>query len=129
MEKLERKPDVLKVTEFILGKSKLNEKFSICEAAETEELNGIGLYRIAEIIKDICLQPNGPDSINNFTEISNNYLHNQRGDWQLNSTAYFSYLTYLSIKESEKANCIAIKTLRVAISAIVISIVTAVIAA
>ncbi|TMS80210.1 hypothetical protein [Pseudoalteromonas sp. S554] len=129
MKKSEKKPDVLRVTEFILDNNKSNKKFSLAEAAETKELNGIGLYRIAEIIKNICLQPNGPDSINDFTRISNNNLHNQQGDWQLTPTAYFSYLTYLSIKESEKSNRIAIKTYKVAITAVIIAVISAVIAA
>ena len=125
MKKSEKKPDVLRVTEFILD----NSKFSIAEAAETKELNGMSSYRIAEIIKNICLQPNGPDSIDDFTRISNDNLHNQQGDWQLTPTAYFSYLTYLSIKESEKSNRIAIKTHKVAIMAVVIAVISAVIAA
>lgn len=123
------KPDVLRVTEFILEKSKLGTSFSVCEASKTLELNGIGEYRIAEIMREICLQPNGPNSIDALTRVSNEYSHNQVGNWQLNASTYFGYLSYLSVKESEKANKIALKTLRVAIAAIVISIVTAVVAA
>ena len=130
MSKIDKtKPDVLRVTEFIIEKSKLRESFSVCEASKTLELNGIGEYRIAEIMREICLQPNGPNSIDALTRVSNEYSHNQAGNWQLNASTYFGYLSYLSVKESEKANKIALKTLRVAIAAIVISIVTAVIAA
>lgn len=98
------KPDVLKVTEFILEKGKLRERFSVCEAAKTQELNGIDEYRIAEIMREICLQPNGPDSIDELTHISNDYLHNNPGNWQLNASTYFGYLSHLSVNESQKAN-------------------------
>lgn len=123
------KPDVLRVTEYVLEKGKRKEQFSVCEAAKTSELNGIDEYRIAEILRDICLQPNGPNSMDNLTHISNEYLHNQSGNWQLTATTYFSYLAYLSVKEAELANRIAVKALGVAIAAIIISIITAVVVA
>lgn len=120
------KPDVLRVTEYVLEKGKRREQFSVCEAAKTSELNGIDEYRIAEILRGICLQPNGPNSMDNLTHISTEYLHNQSGNWQLTATTYFSYLAYLSVKEAELANRIAVKALGVAIVAIIISIITAV---
>lgn len=123
------KPDVLRVTEYVLEKGTRKEQFSVCEAAKTSELNGIDEYRIAEILRDICLQPNGPNSMDNLTHISNEYLHNQSGNWQLTATTYFSYLAYLSVKEAELANRIAVKALGVAIAAIIISIITAVVVA
>lgn len=123
------KPDVLRVTEYVLEKGKRKEQFSVCEAAKTSELNGIDEYRIAEILRDICLQPNGPNSMDNLTHISNEYLHNQSGNWQLTATTYFSYLAYQSVKEAELANRLAVKALGVAIAAIIISIITAVVVA
>ena len=57
------KPDVLRVIEYVLEKGKRKEQFSVCEAAKTSELNGIDEYRIGEILRDICLQPNGPNSM------------------------------------------------------------------
>ena len=130
MSKIDKtKPDVLRVTEFILEKGKSRERFSVCEAAKTQELNGIDEYRIAEIMREVCLQPNGPDSIDELTRISNDYSHNNPGNWQLNASTYFGYLSYISVKESEKSNKIAVQTLRVAIAAIFISIITAAIAA
>jgi len=100
-------PDVLRVTAFVLRKSETKEKFSVCEAAKTQELNGIGDYRIAEIIKEICLQPNGPDSMERLTTIDNSYLHNNPGNWQLNAETYFNYLSYISAQNSEKSNKLA----------------------
>lgn len=126
MKQLDKsKPDVLRVTEFVLDKGKQKAHFSVLEAAQSTELNGINDFRIAEILRDICLQPNGPDSIEQLTLISNDYSHNQSGNWQLNATAYFGYLSYLSVKEAEMSNKIAVKALGVAIAAIIISIITA----
>lgn len=100
-------PDVLRVTAFVLRKSENKEKFSVCEAAKTQELNGVSDYRIAEIIKEICLQPNGPDSMESLTTIDNNYSHNNSGNWQLNAETYFNYLSYISTQNSEKSNKLA----------------------
>lgn len=130
MSKIDKtKPDVLRVTEFILSKNKLGDSFSVCEAAKTPELNGINEYRIAEIMRDICLEPNGPNSIEELTRVSNDYSHNQSGNWQLNASTYFGYLSYLSVKESEKSNHLAVKTLRVAIATIIVSVLIPLIAA
>ncbi|MBO1256697.1 hypothetical protein J3L16_13475 [Alteromonas sp. 5E99-2] len=119
MSKIDKtKPDVLKVTEFILDKNKSGDSFSICEAAKTPELNGISDYRIAEIMRDICLQPNGPDSIELHTKIDGTFTHNLPAKWQLNPDTYFSYLSYQSVKQSEKANYIALAALVVAIIAL-----------
>ncbi len=107
-------PDVLRVTAFVLRKSENKEKFSICEAAKTKELNGVSDYRIAEIIKEICLQPNGPDSMESLTTIDNNYSHNKPGNWQLNAENYFNYLSYISALNSEKSNRLAIYSIWIA---------------
>ena len=112
-------PDVLRVTAFVLRKSEAKEKFSICEAAKTQELNGVSDYRIAEIIKEICLQPNGLDSMEGLTTIDNNYLHNNPGNWQLNAETYFNYLSYISAQNSEKSNKLAIYSIWIASTALV----------
>lgn len=111
-------PEVLRVTAFVLRKSETKEKFSICEAAKTQELNGVSDYRIAEIIKDICLQPNGPDSMESLTTIDNNYSHNNSGNWQLNAETYFNYLSYISAQNSEKSNKLAIYSIWIASAAL-----------
>ncbi|MFK3978148.1 hypothetical protein [Shewanella vesiculosa] len=123
------KPDVLRVTEYILQQNKLKQEFSVQSANTSEELNGIGRHRIAQIMRDICLDPEGEGSLVRYTTVDNTDMDNNFCRWQLNAHTYFSYLSYLSVKESEKSNNIAIKTLRVAIAAICISIITAVIAA
>ena len=111
-------PDVLRVTAFVLRKSEAKEKFSICEAAKTQELNGVSDYRIAEIIKEICLQPNGPNSMESLTTIDNNYLHNNPGNWQLNAETYFNYLSYISAQNSEKSNKLAMYSIWIASAAL-----------
>ena len=40
------KPDVLRVTEYILAQNKIEKAFSV-QSANREELNGIGRHRIA----------------------------------------------------------------------------------
>tara|TARA_R110002167_G_scaffold298619_4_gene502927 strand:- start:3027 stop:3419 length:393 start_codon:yes stop_codon:yes gene_type:complete len=123
------KPDVLRVTEYILEKNKIDEKFSVQSADKSEKLNGIGRHRIAQIMRDVCLDPEGEGSLVRYTTVDNTDMDNNFCRWQLNANTYFSYLSYLSVKESERSNNIAVKTLRVAIAAIFISIITAVIAA
>lgn len=112
-------PDVLRVTAFVLRKSETKEKFSVCEAAKTQELNGVSDYRIAEIIKEICLQPNGPNSMDSLTTIDNSYSHNNSGNWQLNAETYFNYLSYISTQNSEKSNKLATYSIWIASSAFV----------
>lgn len=107
-------PDVLRVTAFVLRKSETKEKFSVCEAAKTQELNGVSDYRIAEIIKEICLQPNGPDSMESLTTIDNN----NPGNWQLNAETYFNYLSYISAQNSEKSNKLATYSIWIASAAL-----------
>jgi hypothetical protein len=53
------KPDVLRVTEYIIEQAKINKGFSVASAARGKALNGINEYRIAEIIRDICLAKSG----------------------------------------------------------------------
>jgi len=111
-------PDVLRVTAFVLRKSENKESFSVCEAAKTQELNGVSDDRIAEIIKEICLQPNGPDSMESLTTIDNSYLHNNPGHWQLNAEGYFNYLSYISAQNSEKSNKLATYSIWIASTAL-----------
>ena len=122
-------PDVLRVTEYILTMCSLDKEFSVQYAANSTQLNGIGRHRIAQIMRDICLEPNGKGSLELYTTVDNTNVDNTPGRWQLNANAYFSYLSYLSLQESRKAselayksNKIALKTLRVAIATIVASI-------
>ena len=96
-------PDVLRVTAYVLRRSKVKENFSVYEAARTKDLNGIGDHRIAEILREICLQPNGADSMLGHTSVDGNYSHNNPGTWTLNSQTYFSYLSYVSLLRSEEA--------------------------
>ena len=112
-------PDVLRVTGFVLRKSEANEKFSVCEAAKTQELNGVSDYRVAEILKEICLQPNGPNSMGDLTTIDSRYSHNIAGNWQLNTETYFNYLSYISTQNSEKSNKLAIYSIWIASAALV----------
>jgi len=116
-------PDVLRVTAFVLRKSETKEKFSVCEAAKTQELNGIGDYRIAEILTEICLQPNGPNSMGDLTTIDNQFSHNITGNWQLNAETYFNYLSYISIQNSVKSNKLAIYSILIASAALLGNIV------
>jgi len=117
------KPDVLRVTEYVLDKAKLNTDFSVQSAAKSNELNGIGRHRIAEIMRNICLDPNGEGSLITYTTVDDLNMDNNFSRWQLNANAYFSYLSYQSVEQAKESNKIALKTMRIAIAAIVISIV------
>jgi len=98
------KPDVLRVTEFVMSKSERKEEFSVSEAAETKELNGIHVRRIAEILNEICLEPAGPNSKQRLTTVNSSYSHSEQGSWTLSSTAYFGYLTYQSNLHAKEAS-------------------------
>ncbi len=111
------KPDVLRLTEYILNKSKNKEPFSVQSAASSNELNGISRHRIAQLMRDICLDPEDEGSLAKFTTVNNQNWDNNHCMWQLNATAYFSYLSYLSVKEAEKSN-------RTSTAALVVAIVT-----
>jgi hypothetical protein len=112
-------PDVLRVTAFVLKKGQASESFSICEAAKTQELNGISDFRIAETLKEICLQPNGPNTMDSLTTVDNSYSHNNSGNWQLNAETYFNYLSYISMQNSEKSNKLATYSIWIASAALV----------
>lgn len=109
------KPDVLRVTEYILAKSAAKETFSVQSASSSEELNGIGRHQISRIMRDICLDPEDEGSLGRFTTVDDSNMDNNFCRWQLNANTYFSYLSYQSIKQSEKANQIATKAFYVAI--------------
>ena len=112
------KPDVLRVTEYILEQNELEKPFSVQSAWQSKELNGIDRYRIARIMRDICLEPEDEGSLERYTTVDNTNMDNVFCRWQLNANAYFSYLSHLSVKQSEKANYIAIAALVVAIIAL-----------
>jgi len=118
------KPDVLRVTEFILNKSKNRESFSVSEESKTKQLNGINEYRIAEIMLEICLDPNGPNSRVKYTSIDAENSHCNQGNWQLNANTYFSYLSHLSLIRSEQSNQTARRSMWIATASIVISVFT-----
>lgn len=96
-------PDVLKLVQFVLKKSEKRESFSVIEAARENALNGINDYRIAEILREVCLEPNGPDSKFKLTDPTGNSWSTQ-GCWSLKPEAYFGYLSYLSNVNAEHAN-------------------------
>ena len=96
-------PDVLRVIEYILKKNKENEPFSV-QSAENDDLNGIGRHRIAQIMRDICMEPEGQGSLVLSTTVDNSNMDNAFCRWQLNANTYFSYLSYLSLKESKTSN-------------------------
>jgi len=117
------KPDVLRVTEYVLDKARLNTDFSVQSAASSKELNGIGLHRIAQIMRNICLDPNGEGSLITYTTVDDLNMDNNFSRWQLNANSYFSYLSYQSVEQAKESNKTAITALRVAIAAMVISII------
>jgi hypothetical protein len=117
------KPDVLRVAEYILEQAKTETTFSIQSADISKELNGIGRHRIAQIMRDICLEPNGKGSLLSYTTVDNTNMDNNSCHWQLNANAYFSYLSYQSVEQAKISNKTAVTTLRVAIAAMVISII------
>jgi hypothetical protein len=115
------KPDVLRVTEYILEQNKLKKEFSV-QSADKNELNGIGRHRIAKIMRDICLDPNGEGSLIKYTTAKDD-MDNNFCPWQLNVNAYFSYLSYQSVEQAKESNKTAVNALRVAIAAMVVSII------
>jgi hypothetical protein len=123
------KPDVLRVTEYILEQAKTDTTFSVQSADKSKELNGIGRHRIAQIMLDICLDPNGEGSLITYTTVDDTNMDNNFCRWQLNANAYFSYLSYQSVEQAKISNKTAVTTLRVAIAAMVISIIFPLIAA
>ena len=123
------KPDVLRVTEYILEQAKTDTTFSVQSADKSKELNGIGRHRIAQIMLDICLDPNGEGSLITYTTVDDTNMDNNFCRWQLNANAYFSYLSYQSVEQAKISNKTAVTTLWVAIAAMVISIIFPLIAA
>jgi len=118
------KPDVLRVTEYIIEQNKLDNPFSVQSAASSNELNGIGRHNISEIMRVICLEPNGKGSLISCTTVDNQNLDNQFFKWQLNTNTYFSYLSYQSVEQAKVSNKIAIAAVLIAIVAIITSICT-----
>jgi len=108
------KPDVLRVTEYVLDMNKLNTEFSVQSAASSKELNGIGRHRIAEIMQIICLDPNGEGSLIQYTTVDDLKMDNCFFRWQLNANTYFSYLSHQSLEQAKASNKIAITALWVA---------------
>lgn len=119
------KPDVLRVVEFVINNSSKGEEFSVVEASQSKELNGISMYRIAEILRSTCLEPQGLSSLERLTTIDTlTNQHAEQGRWSLNASAYFGYLTYQSNLKAEQANIHARRAFWVAIASIVVSIIT-----
>ncbi|WP_019677672.1 hypothetical protein [Arsukibacterium perlucidum] len=113
-------PDVLRLVKFVLDKSEKRESFSVTEASRDIELNGIGDYRIAEILREVCLEPNGPESKFRLTDPVDNRWSMQ-GRWSLNSEAFFGYLSYLSNISAEHANRNAKAAVWIAIATLVVT--------
>lgn len=111
---------VLRVTEYILEKAEHNQPFGLYMAES--ELNDLTSYQIAKIMRDICLDPQEPGSIERYTTIDSQSLANEPQKWQLNANTYFSYLSYLAVKEAEKTNRLTVNALRVSILAVIISL-------
>lgn len=106
------KPDVLRVTEYILAKAEKKESFGLNTAAT--ELNSLSNHKIARIMRDICLDPQEPGSLSRYTTIDNQNWANEPQYWQLNANSYFSYLSYLAIQQAERTNKLAARALYVA---------------
>ncbi|WP_110165305.1 hypothetical protein [Vibrio mediterranei] len=118
------KPDVLRVVEFVINNSSKGEEFSVVEASQSKELNGISMYRIAEILRLTCLEPQGRSSLERLTTIDTlTNQHAEQGRWSLNASAYFGYLTYQSNLKAEQANKHARNAFWVAIATMAISII------
>jgi len=96
-------PDVLRVVEYVLDKASKNEEFSVQSAAKSKELNGLNRHQLARIMRDICLEPEDDGSLARYTMVDNKNVDNVFCHWQLNANAYFSYLSYKSVKTSERA--------------------------
>jgi hypothetical protein len=118
-----KEPDVLRVVEYIQFKSAKNEAFSVSDASKSAELNGIGDYRIAEIMRSICLEPNGPNTLEKYTSVNGDFTHSNQGKWALNPEAYFGYLGYQSNKYTEKALKLTTKSFWVAIATLIITVI------
>nr|WP_283104220.1 hypothetical protein [Shewanella gelidimarina] len=97
-----------------MAKSEANEPFSVAEGAQTVQLNGIDVYRIAEILTTICLEPNGRNSMTSLTTVDSHKSHANPGYWQLNPQTYYSYLSYVSLLRSEEAIELAKQSLNAA---------------
>lgn len=120
--KSNKHPDVLKVVEFILDKAANNEKFSVKSAADSKQLNGLGRYQIARIMRDICLDPEDEGSLIRYTTVDNNNIDNNYCHWQLNAEAYFSYLSYKSIQVANRSMYVAIFAAGIAMAALLLDI-------
>lgn len=80
-------------------------------------------------MRDICLDPDGKGSLEIYTRVDETDVDNTPCRWQLNANAYFSYFSYQSVEQAKESNKIALKTMRIAIAAIVISFIAPFIAA
>jgi len=74
-------------------------------------------------MRNICLDPNGEGSLITYTTVDDLNMDNNFSRWQLNANSYFSYLSYQSVEQAKESNKTAITALRVAIAAMVISII------
>lgn len=114
-------PDVLRVVEFILAKAAQNEAFSVQSAAKSKELNGLNRYQLARIMRDICLDPEDDGSLARYTTVDNNNTDNISCHWQLNANAYFSYLSYKSVRTATIALWVSSAALAVAIAGLALN--------
>jgi predicted component of type VI protein secretion system len=121
------KPDVLRVTEYILAKAEKKESFGLNTAST--ELNSLSNHKIAKIMQDICLDPQEPGSLSRYTTIDNQNWANEPQYWQLNASSYFSYLSYLAIQQAEHTNKLTAKALIIAVVSLIITLSTLLVAA
>lgn len=112
-------PAVARVTQYVLDHGK--NGFSVASAAESIELNGIGLYPVARILRQICLEMEDDGSLERLTTIGppNTYVYTTR--WELNTQAYSDHISYESAITGKRALCVAWLALFVALLGIVFS--------
>ncbi|MGI2261612.1 hypothetical protein [Shewanella sp. GXUN23E] len=109
---------VLRVVEYIL--SRRGESYSVGDAANA--LNGAELYKVAQIFRQVCLEPEGEKSLVELTTVDNANSHWKTGRWELTADAYFAYLNYQSLQVAIRADRKSNYALWVAIISCVVSI-------
>lgn len=96
-------PDVLRVVEYVLDKASKDEEFSVQSAVKSKELNGLNRHQLARIMRNICLDPEDDGSLARYTTVDNSNIDEIPCRWQLNTNAYFSYLSYKSMQTATRA--------------------------
>ena len=110
--------NVHRVVEYILKRR--GESYSVGEAAKA--LNGTELYKVAQIFRQVCLEPDGDDSLVKLTTVDNQNSHWIPGRWELTADAYFAFLNYQSLQVAIRADSTSNYALWVATISCVVSI-------